>query len=415
MKQPYEISIAARYLRSGSRNGFISFISMVSMIGVGLAVAVLIVVLSVMNGFESELQRRILGVVSHASVIGYEGALEDWVSLREQALNRPDVLAAAPFVEGQGMLVAGDLVAGVGVRGIEIGLEPQVSSIEDLLLRGGLDALNDGNYQILIGSSLAEALNVEIGASVVLLIAQASVTPAGVMPRMRTFTVGGIFEAGIYEYDRGLVFVSMEDAAKLFRTDGRATGLRLAVEDIYLAGQTAREFAVELGGNVYITDWSQQHRNFFRSIQLTKNIMFVLLSLVILVAAFNIVSTLVMVVKDKRGDVAILRSMGARSLSIMTVFVSQGAFIGLVGTGLGLALGLLVASQIETLVSVLQNWFGIDLLSAEVYLISDLPIQIRIREVAQICLTAFVLAILATVYPAISAVRQRPAEVLRYE
>ena len=415
MRQPYEIALAARYLSSSNRNGFISLISVASMAGVGLAVAVLIIVLSVMNGFESELQRRILGVVSHASVLGIDGPLQNWEDLREQALGRNDISAAAPFVEGQGMLVAGELIAGINVRGIDIALESQVSSIEDLLRTGDLEVLYSGNYRILIGSSLADSLNVGMGDPVVLLIAQATVTPAGILPRMRTFTVGGIFEAGIYEYDRGLAFINMEDAAKLFRTEGRATGLRLAVKDIYFASQVVREFAVESGGNVYVTDWTRQYSNFFRSIQLTKNIMFVLLSLVILVATFNIVSTLVMVVRDKRGDVAILRSMGVKSLSVMTIFASQGAFIGLVGTGLGLALGLLVAGQIEILVSVMEGWFGIDLLSAEVYLISDLPTQIRIKEVAGICLIAFILAVLATVYPAITAAQQRPSEVLRYE
>jgi len=415
MKQPYEIALAARYLHSSNRNSFISLISVVSIAGVGLAVAVLIIVLSVMNGFESELQRRILGVVSHASVFGIDEPLQDWEDLREKAIVRNDISAAAPFVEGQGMLVAGESIAGINVRGIDIALESQVSSIESLLRVGDLEVLRSGSYRILIGSNLADSLNVGIGDPVVLLIAQATVTPVGVLPRMRTFTVGDIFEAGIYEYDRGLAFIGMEDATKLFRTGGKATGLRLAVKDIYFASQVVREFAVETGGNVYVTDWTRQYSNFFRSIQLTKNIMFVLLSLVILVATFNIISTLVMVVRDKRNDVAILRSMGAKSLSVMMVFASQGAFIGLVGAGLGLVLGLFVTSQVEALVSVMESWFGIDLLSAEVYLISDLPTQIRAKEVAGICLIAFTLAVLATIYPAITAARQRPSEVLRYE
>ena len=405
MRQPYELSIALRYLRARSSHSFISFISAVSMIGIGLAVAVLIVVLSVMNGFEYELQQRILGMVSDATIGGYDGPLEDWQGLRARALQRPDVSAAAPFVEGQGMAVAGESLAGVIVRGVDPELEREVSSINDAIREGNIDSLTPGSYSVLIGGSLAEALNVGVGDEIVLVLAEARVTPAGLVPRLRSLEVAGIFEAGMYEYDRGLVFVNLADAAVLFRTAGRATGVRLNVTDFYAASRVATELATELanekGSNFYVDDWTRQHSIYFRSIQLQKSIMFVILSLVIAVAAFNIVSTLMMVVRDKRGDIAILRSFGAAPRAIMTVFASQGTLIGLVGTLLGVALALLVTSQLANFVGLLEAWFDIDLLSADVYFLSDLPTQLRALEIAEISALALGLAVAATFYPAL--------------
>ena len=419
MRQPYELSIALRYLRARSSHSFISFISAVSMIGIGLAVAVLIVVLSVMNGFEYELQQRILGMVSDATIGGYDGPLEDWQGLRARALQRPDVSAAAPFVEGQGMAVAGESLAGVIVRGVDPELEREVSSINDAIREGNIDSLTPGSYSVLIGGSLAEVLNVGVGDEIVLVLAEARVTPAGLVPRVRSLEVAGIFEAGMYEYDRGLVFVNLADAAVLFRTAGRATGVRLNVTDFYAASRVATELATELanekGSNFYVDDWTRQHSIYFRSIQLQKSIMFVILSLVIAVAAFNIVSTLMMVVRDKRGDIAILRSFGAAPRAIMTVFASQGTLIGLVGTLLGVALALLVTSQLANFVGLLEAWFDIDLLSADVYFLSDLPTQLRALEIAEISALALGLAVAATFYPALAAARQPPAEALRYE
>ncbi len=385
------------------------------MVGIGLAVAVLIVVLSVMNGFEYELQQRILGMVSDAAITGLDGPLDDWQAVRDRALAREDVVAAAPFVEGQGVIVAGEATAGVGVRGIEPELEPAVSAIFEVLREGSIEALEAGAYNMLIGSMLADELGVGVGDRIVLLLAQGRVTPAGVFPRMRSFTVAGVFEAGMYEYDRGLTFVNMHDGARLFATDGQASGVRLAVTDIYAAGRTATELALDLGGGFYVTDWTRQHVNFFRSIQLTKTIMFVILSLVVGVAAFNIVSTLVMVVRDKRGDIAILRSYGASPFGILTIFANQGTLIGLLGTLFGVGLGLIVVSQLEGAVAAFEAWFNLDLLSGEVYFISDLPAQARAGEVTQIALLALLLAVAATFYPAFSAARQAPAEALRHE
>ena len=417
--QPYELSIAVRYLRARSSNSFISFISGVSMIGIALAVAVLIVVLSVMNGFEHELRQRILGMVSDASISGYGEPLADWMDLRERALTRSGIEAAAPYVEGQAMAVAGEALAGVNVRGVLPDLERTVSNVASIMQRGSVDELAPGTYSAVIGVSLAEALGVDVGDEIVLVLAEGRVTPAGLVPRIRAFRVAGIFEAGMFEYDRGLVFVNFEDATRLFRTAGRATGLRLGVADIYnareVATTTARALADELGTNFYIDDWTRLHYTYFRSIQLQKTIMFVILSLVIAVAAFNIVSTLMMVVRDKRGDIAILRSFGSTPRSIMALFASQGTFIGVIGTLLGVVLAVLVTWQLGNFVGLLERTFDIDLLSADIYFLSDLPTQLRPLEVAEIGVLALVLAIAATIYPALAAARQPPAEALRYE
>ena len=420
MRQPYELSIAVRYLRTRSSHSFISFISGVSMIGIALAVAVLIVVLSVMNGFEYELQRRILGMVSDASITGAEGGpLPDWQALHELVVARDDVEAAAPYVEGQAMAVAGEELAGVTVRGVHPELEQQVSTIRSVMVSGSLDELTDRTYRVVIGTQLAAVLKVGVGDKITLVLAEQNVTPAGALPRWRSFTVSGVFDAGMYEYDRGLVFTSFEDAARLFRTDGEATGLRLAIADLYSARDVAmdagRQLANEIGADLAIDDWTSLHATFFRSIQIQKSMMFVILSLVIAVAAFNIVSTLMMVVRDKRGDIAILRSFGSTQRSIMALFASQGTFIGVIGTLLGVLLALFISWQLGNIVTLLQGWLGVDLLSAEVYYLEDLPTQVRPLEVLQIGGIALALAIAATFYPALSAARQPPAEALRYE
>lgn len=385
------------------------------MLGVGLAVAVLIVVLSVFNGFEIELQTRVLGMASDATITGFEGTLDDWPALRERALQRQDIVAVAPFVEGQGMAMAGENLAGVSVNGIEPSLEVTVSAIQTMLVAGQLADLRPGDFNIVIGQALADELQIGIGDTLVLLLAQGLVTPAGILPRQRSFTVVGIFDAGMYEYDRGLTFTHFDDAARLFGTAGRASGLRLAVVDIFGAGTVAAELARDLGGGFYVSDWMRQHSNSFRSIQLTKGIFFVILSLVIAVAAFNIVSTLVMVVREKRGDIAILRSVGASPRSILAIFAGQGMLIGLIGILFGVLLGLSVVAALEPIVQTIEAWFGIDLISAEAYFISDLPTQARPLEVVQIAVLTLLIAIAATVYPALSAARQAPAEALRYE
>jgi lipoprotein-releasing system permease protein len=415
MSAGFEWMIARRYLRSHHRNRFVSFISGISMGGLALGVAALVVVLSVMNGFESELRARILDTTAHASLLGLDGPIADWRHAAQVAAARPGVQAVAPFIEDKGMLVHGAEVAGTVIRGVLPGEERRVDGLAGRMLAGRLDDLTAGSYRIVLGSALAEALKVKTGDRVVLMSPQAVLTPVGVIPRMRRFTVAGIFNAGMYEYDRGLALVHMEDAARLTRMGDAVTGLRLKLDDIYAAPATVRNLALSLGGGFYVSDWTQTHQNFFRSIALTKTIMFVILSLVVGVAAFNIVSTLVMVVKDKQGDVAILRTMGSSPASIMQVFILQGAAIGIIGTLLGVGVGALLAVNIESLVHALERLLGTTLVDARVYFIGDLPARVEWGDLARVSLVALGLCCVATLYPAWRAARNPPAEALRHE
>lgn len=419
MRQPYQLSIALRYLRARSRNSFISLISLLSMLGIALAVAVLIVVLSVMNGFETEIQQRALAMVSDATLTRRDAPLEDWRAARERALAHDEIAAAAPFVEGQGVAVAGDALAGIAVRGVDPGLERAVSGVAERVVHGSLGALEPGEHGIVVGIALADELGVGLGDDVTLLLPEGRVTPIGIVPRLRRFEVVGIFDAGMLEYDRGWAFVHVDDAARLFGTGGRASGLRLSVTAPYAAGRIVMELAnalaAERGGSFYVSDWMRENQVIVRSIELTKTILFVVLSLVVAVAAFNIISTLVMVVRDKRGDIAILRSLGTSPRSIVGVFTSQGTAIGVIGTVAGIGLGVLVAAQLANIVAFIEAVFSVDLLAADVYPIDGLPTQARAGEVARIAALALGLAVLATIYPALSAARQPPAEALRHE
>ncbi|HRP88216.1 MAG TPA: lipoprotein-releasing ABC transporter permease subunit [Gammaproteobacteria bacterium] len=407
--------VGARYLRARTHNRFVSFISSISILGVALGVAVLIVVLSVMNGFETELRTRILAMTSHASLESFGTGLGDWASVRDRVEQDPEVRAAAPYIEGEAMLLQGELVSGAIVRGIVPAEERRVSGLADKLVAGTLADLAAGEWNIVIGSALARELQVAPGDRVVLAISQGTVTPAGLAPRLRRFTVAGVFEAGMYEFDRGLAFVHLEDAARLWRMSGEVTGLRLALDDMFRAPEVSRRVATDLGGGFYVSDWTRQHVNFFRSIQLSKQMMFTILLLVVAVAAFNIVSTLVMVVKDKQGDIAILRTLGASPAGIMVVFMIQGTLIGIAGTLGGLGLGALLALNIEQLVHWLEAAVGTTFLAADVYFISDLPAELRAGDLFRICGTALALAVLSTIYPAWRAARSQPAEALRHE
>ena len=415
MSSRWRWMVGMRYLRARTHNRFVSFISAISILGVAVGVAVLIVVLSVMNGFESELRTRILSLAAHASLEGFGEGIANWQAVAEEVEAMPEVTAAAPYVQGEGMLLQGEAVSGALVRGILPAQERSVSGLESLLVAGSLDALSPSGWNILLGSALARELGVGVGDQVVLAISQGMVTPAGVVPRLRRFTVGGIFAAGMYEFDRNLAFVHLDDAARLWRSGTRVTGLRLTLEDMFRAPQVSREIAVALGGGYYVNDWTRQHVNFFRSIQLSKQMMFTILLLVVAVAAFNIVSTLVMVVKDKQGDIAILRTLGASPGGIMTVFVIQGTLIGIVGTLAGLGLGALLALNVEQLVHVLEAVVGTTFLAPDVYFMSDLPAELRAGDLWRICGTAFVLTVLSTIYPAWRAARSQPAEALRHE
>jgi len=410
-----EALLGLRYIWSRSGNQFISFISLISMLGIAIAVAVLIVVLSVVNGFETELRSRILSMTSHAAVSGYRGGLPDWREAGRIALGHPQVLAVAPFIEGEGMLVSGDRVSGVAIRGILPDEELAVSGIGDKMVAGRLADLKPGGYGIVLGAALARELAAVPGDRVILAINQGIVTPAGIMPRMRRFEVVGIFDAGMYEYDRGTAFIHMGDAARLYRLDDEVSGLRLKLDDMFQAPTVVREVARSMGGDYYVTDWTRQHRNFFRSIALSKRMLFTVLLLVIAVAAFNIVSTLVMVVKDKQADIAILRTFGTSPGSIMTVFTIQGCLIGALGILAGLGLGVLIALNTETLVHGLEGILHTRFMAPDVYFITDLPAELRSSDILTVCGTAIVLCLLSTIYPAWRGARTQPAEALRYE
>lgn len=414
---PFEIRIGRRYLRA-SGNRFLSFISLISMLGVTIGVAVLIVVLSVMNGFETELRSRILSITSHATLSAFAAGAEDWPGMRRTALKDPRVAAAAPYVEGEALLIADrpqGAAAPATVRGVDPQLEATVSAIADRLLSGSLDALQPGSYRMLLGSELASHLGVAPGDGVVMAIAQGSVTPAGVVPRMRRYTVAGIVRSGMYEIDNGLALTSLADAQRMFRLGDRVTGLRLAMHDPYQAPVVSRDVARALGGGLWVDDWTQRQANFFRSIELTKRMMFFILLLVVAVAAFNIVSTLVMAVKDKQPDIAILRTIGAKPASVLGIFATQGTVIGFVGTLGGVALGVLLSVNLEALVHGLERLLGTQFMDASVYLMSDLPARVEAGDVVLIAGTAFALCCLSTLYPAWRAARTNPARALRHD
>lgn len=411
----YELWMGRRYVRARSKNGFVSLISAISMAGIAIAVAVLIVVLSVVNGFERELQERLLSMSSHAIIEAPDGRLADWPRLAGIAAENARVSASAPYIEGQGLLVSGDELSGSLIRGVDPALEAEVSGLEPLFISGSLQQLESRSYNILLGVELASALGVSVGDSVTVTLAEGRVTPAGIIPRSRRFTVAGVYRVGMFEFDRRLAFIHIEDAARLFRLGDRVTGIRLQTTEIYQAPEIVREVGLALQEPVLVSDWTRRHVNFFRSIQVTKSILFVILLMVVAVAAFNIVSTLVMVVKDKQSDIAILRTVGAEPSSILRIFVTQGSVIGIVGTLGGLLLGVGLTLNLEYIVSSVEALFGIKLLAADVYFISDLPAELQWSDVAIVCSIALVLALVATIYPAWRGARTSPAEALRYD
>ncbi len=414
---PFEWLVGLRYTRAGRRSGrnsFISFISLISMAGIALGVAALIVVLSVMNGFQKEVRDRMLSVLAHIEVFGAYGTLPNWQEVAREAFQHKEVRGAAPYVMTQSMLLHDENMRGAIIRGVLPQEESKVSDVASQVRRGSFDALQPGEFNIVLGSELARALQVQPGDKVTLAAPQGQVTPAGVLPRLKAFQVVGIFEAGHYEYDSTLAFIHLDDALRMFRMDA-PTGLRLKIADMHRAPAVAHDLSRILSGELLISDWSQQNRNWFAAVQTEKRMMFLILTLIIAVAAFNLVSTLVMTVTDKQADIAILRTLGASPASIMKIFMIQGALVGVIGTGIGIALGVIVALNVDVIVPFIEGVLGIRFLPSDIYLISALPSDLRWPDVWIIGGIAVVLAFLATLYPSWWAARVKPAEALRYE
>jgi lipoprotein-releasing system permease protein len=418
MRFPYELTIGWRYTRAGRatrRNGFISFISGVSMLGIALGVAALIIVLSVMNGFQKEVRDRMLGVVSHIEVFAPGGqALPDVNLTMQQARANPEVMGVAPFIAGQALIARGDDMKGALVRGIDPAREPEVSDVATGAQSAVLAKLVPGAFDVVLGIELARSLGVETGDKVTLVAPGGQVTPAGVVPRLKQMTVVGTFDSGHYEYDSSLVFVHWEDAAKLFRLEG-PTGIRLKLKDLNDARRVAVELSSTLSGDLLLRDWTRQNRTWFAAVQVEKRMMFIILTLIVAVAAFNLVSTLVMTVTDKRADIAILRTLGASPASIMGIFVVQGAMVGVLGTLAGLLLGLGVAFNIDVIVPALEQLFRASFLPKDIYLISRMPSDPQQSDIVPVAVIALVMAFVATLYPSWRASRVNPAEALRYE
>ncbi|KAB7627634.1 lipoprotein-releasing ABC transporter permease subunit [Alkalilimnicola sp. S0819] len=415
MFKPIELYIGLRYTRAKRRNHFVSFISLSSMLGIALGVTALITVLSVMNGFEQELRTRILGMVSHATISGAGAPLRDWPGVVEQAEEHPRVLGAAPYVGAEVMVSRGGQVSGTLLRGVVPALENRVSEVGANIRSGSLEALRAGEYGIVLGSELAAILGVRLGDALTVITPEAQASVAGILPRVKRFTLVGTFEVGMYEYDRGLALIHLRDAQTLMRLGAGVSGVRLKFDDLMQAPWLSREVERELPGVHRVRDWTVQHANFFRAVRTEKTVMFVILTLIVAVAAFNIVSTLVMVVTDKQADIAILRTLGLSPRSVMGVFVVQGAVIGLIGTLLGVAGGVSLALNVETIVPAIEQAFGMQFLPSDVYYISDLPSELHWGDVGRITGVALLLSLLATLYPAWRAARTAPAEALRYE
>ncbi|NOQ93793.1 MAG: lipoprotein-releasing ABC transporter permease subunit [Methylophaga sp.] len=415
MFKPLSVFIGLRYTRAKRRNHFISFISLTSMLGVALGVAALIVVLSVMNGFEKELRERILGMTSHAFITGADSTLRDWQALQEMIEGAEHLVDSAPFVEGQAMLSQGSRVRGSLIRGVNPELEGRVSTIGDKVIQGQFDALQPGSFGVILGKDLAIAMGVATGDKVTLITPHVTPTPAGVMPRLKRLNVVGIFEIGMYEYDSALAIMNIQDAAKLFRIPNRVTGLRLKLDDVYQAPRITADLLATLPASYRAADWTYQHANFFRALKTEKTVMFVILLLIVAVAAFNIVSTLIMMVTDKQADIAILRTLGMTPKNIMTIFMVQGTLIGVFGTLIGVGGGVALALNVETIIANLEQVLGYQFLPADVYYISSLPSDLQWDDVTVIGITAFALSLLSTIYPSWRASKIRPAEALRYD
>lgn len=415
MLKPLELRIGLRYTRARRRDHFISFISLVSMLGIALGVWALITVLSVMNGFQNDLRDRILSVASHATVTEYSGPLQNWQQVDQKIRSNPEVIASAPYVLGQGMVTRSNRVHGAIIRGIDVEREGEVSEVLDKMVLGNASGLTPGSFGIVIGKTLAQQLNAQIGDKLTMVAPKGRVTPAGLLPRMKRFTLLGMFEIGAYQYDSALVVMNIKDAALFMDMGEGVSGIRLALSDTYEAPRIRRDLIAQTAGEYYIRDWTQDNVSFFNALKVEKRVMFIILALIIMVAAFNIVSTLVMLVTDKQADIAILRTLGMSPGSVMRIFMVQGTVIGVIGTLIGAVLGVITAINVADIVAVIEQAFNVEFFPSDVYMINGFPSEMRFSDVSRIILMSLVLSFLATLYPAWRASKLDPAEALRYE
>ena len=412
----YELFIGLRYTRAKRRNHYISFISLISLLGITLGMTALITVMSVMNGFQEEIRTRILGVASHIQISGVNEKLSDWQGVANEAIKHPQVEAAAPYVSAQGMVSFNQVVRGVLVRGVLPSKEEKVADFSQMMTSGELNNLVSGEFGIVVGAELAQSLGASKGDKIVLISPQGQMTPVGILPRLKQFTITGIFKAGHFEYDSTLVLIHMADAQKLYRMEGaQVSGVRLKLQDLFQSKQVVQELLPMISDTTFISDWTSQHANYFRAIQIEKRMLSLILALLILVAAFNIVSTLVMAVTDKQSDIAILRTLGASPRSIMKIFIIQGTLIGFLGTILGVLGGVLLAFNVDSVIASIEYLFNVQFLSREVYYISEVPSDPHLIDIVTVAILSFGLTILATIYPSYRASKVNPAEALRYE
>ena len=418
MNLPFELLIGLRYTRAGRRgrrkDGFMSFISTISVSSIALGVMALIIVLSVMNGFQKEVRDRMLSVLSHVEVVHITGSIPDWKALSETILTEKHTVACAPYVAGQGLLNRRGNLRGIALRGIDPTYEPQVSDVAKTLGESTLSALKAGDFGVILGRDLARLLRVNVGDKVTLIVAKGNTTPAGFVPRMKQMTVKGLFQSGHYEFDSTLVFTHIDDAAALFRTGG-PTGIRVKLDDINLAPTVTQHLLMKLPADYYATDWTRQNRTWFAAVQVEKRMMAVILFLIVLVGSFGLVSTLVMTVTEKQSDIAILRTLGASPQSIMTIFVIQGCIVGLIGVLLGTGLGLAISCNLDVIVPAIEHLFGVEFLPREIYFISQMPSDPRASDIVPIAVVSFLASLLATLYPSWRAARTHPAQALRHE
>ena len=412
----YELFIGLRYTRAKRRNHYISFISLISLLGITLGMTALITVMSVMNGFQEEIRTRILGVASHIQISGVNEKLSDWQGVANEAIKHPQVEGAAPYVSAQGMVSFNQVVRGVLVRGVLPSKEEKVADFSQMMTSGELNNLVSGEFGIVVGAELAQSLGATKGDKIVLISPQGQMTPVGILPRLKQFTITGIFKAGHFEYDSTLVLIHMADAQKLYRMEGaQVSGVRLKLQDLFQSKQVVQELLPMISDTTFISDWTSQHANYFRAIQIEKRMLSLILALLILVAAFNIVSTLVMAVTDKQSDIAILRTLGASPRSIMKIFIIQGTLIGFLGTILGVLGGVLLAFNVDSVIAFIEYLFNVQFLSREVYYISEVPSDPHLIDIVTVAIFSFGLTILATIYPSYRASKVNPAEALRYE